>query len=433
MIDESLRDEIREKRPLRRLYLDMNAYFASVEQAEDPSLRGRPIAVAPLEADTTFIIAASVEAKRHGVKTGHMVGDAKARLPELLIVPARPPLYVHYHRRIIEVVEDVLPVLKVCSIDEMKFGLIGRETHPENAREIGLRMKAAVREGVAENLTCSVGIAPNSFVAKIATDLQKPDGMIVIQAHELPNRLEGMRLTEFPGINKKMEVRLKAAGIFSGADLIRRSEKELEYAFGSITGLRWWHLLRGVELKEEESLQKSLSHSHVLPPELRTDQGARDVLLRLAAKASARLRSNGLWAETMGIFVKGRERSWKASAHLDSSQDTFAITQKILDLWKSRDFSSPYMTGLAFGDLKPIEHVTPSLFADHDRSHAQQAASKALDALNQKFGKNTVFLASIEAVKGSATEKIAFNKTWLFDEGKDDNDGAGTTFRGLKR
>ena len=127
---------LRDERPLRVLFLDLNAYFASVEQQERPELRGRPIAVVPVMADTSFVIAASYDAKKFGIKTGTQIGEAKALCPELELVDARPPLYVGYHNRIIEVAESVLPVDKVCSIDEMRFRLIGTERSPECAVEL---------------------------------------------------------------------------------------------------------------------------------------------------------------------------------------------------------------------------------------------------------------------------------------------------------
>jgi DNA polymerase-4 len=416
-------------KPLRWLYLDMNAYFASVEQAEDPSLVGRPVAVVPMLADSTFIIAASRECKKLGVKTGMRVGDAKLKIPEILLIPGRPALYVHYHRRIQEVTEQVLPINKVCSIDEMKYRLLGEEREPEEARKIAALMKRALFEGVSPVMTASVGIAPNAFLAKLGTDLQKPDGLVVIESKDLPEKIRGLKLTEFAGINRKMEARLKAVGIFTSDDMVTKSEQELRRAFQSVTGARWWYLIRGEELPEQADPQKSLSHSHVLPPELRTRQGARDVLLRLAHKAAARLRSKELEAGSLSIYVSGRGKGWEAHTHLDGCQDTFTLIQEILKLWEGADFESCQQVGLNLTDLFPFGQRTPSLFSDLEKKREAVKASQAMDAINQKFGKNSVFLASLEKVKGTATEKIAFNKTWLFAEGKGDHEWP-NTFQG---
>lgn len=407
------------------LFLDLNAYFASVEQQEQPALRGRPIAVCPVMADSSFVIAASYEAKRYGVKTGTMIGDARAMCPDIQLVPAQPPLYAHYHRRVLEAVETVLPIDKVCSIDEMRFRLLGVERQPEVAGQIALRMKAALREHVGECLTASIGIAPNSFLAKLGTDLQKPDGLVVIAAEDLPDRLRGLRLTEFAGINKRMEARLQAAGIFDSDGMIAASRKDLARAFGSIVGERWWYLLRGYEVPEVDHGRKTLGHSHVLPPDLRTDGGCREVLLRLIQKASARLRSNGLWAKGIAVHVSGK-KSWGAKTRTDPTQDTIEINERFHEMWSGRDFEGPRSVGVVFYDLCDGAAVTPSLFS----SGAERIElNRAVDDANQRFGKNTVYLAGMQGAKDAAQEKIAFNKTWLFSEGKGDNEWP-DTFRG---
>jgi DNA polymerase-4 len=193
---------------LRYLFLDLNSYFASVEQQEYPELRGKPVAVVPVEADTSFVIAASYEAKKFGVKTLTQIGEAKRLCPELICVMGHHSMYAAYHKRVIEVAETVLPVDEVCSIDEMRFKLLKTESPPDIARGLALKIKAAIREQIGECMTSSIGIAPNSFLAKVGTELQKPDGLVVIEAKDLPDVLHRLDLTGFPGINKRIEVRL---------------------------------------------------------------------------------------------------------------------------------------------------------------------------------------------------------------------------------
>lgn len=330
----------------------------------------------------------------------------------------RPPLYVHYHERILAAVDTVLPVDKVLSIDEMQFKLIGTERTPQNAERLALRLKQAVRKHVGEQMTCSVGAAPNAFLAKLATDLQKPDGLVILQAGDLPDRLRGLRLTEFAGINRRMEARLQAAGIFNSDGLVDASRAELERAFGSVVGARWWYLLRGYELGLPDNERRSLGHSHVLPPDMRSDDGAYKVLLRLAQKACARLRSNGLYASSMHLSVQGFTKSWSAKAKLPSTQDSVAVNAEIAKLWAGRCFVRPRVVGITFGELSERQVVTPSLF---DVSLDNAELNRAIDHVNQKFGKNTIYLAALERARDAADEKIAFNKTSLFREGKDDN------------
>lgn len=381
-----------------------------------------------MDADTSFVIAASYEAKAFGVKTGTLIRDAKFMCPGLVLAKARPTVYVAYHKRVQEVAEKVLPIDKVCSIDEMRFRLIGEEQQPGRARELALEMKKRLREDIGPAMTASIGIAPNAFLAKIGTELQKPDGLVTLTQHDLPERLYSLKLTDFTGINRRMQARLNAAGIFSAQDLCQTPRSELRQAFGSVIGERWWYLLRGFDMPEEETDRKSLSHSHVLPPVLRNEKGCRDVLMRLLQKASARLRENNLWTEHLTVYVNGFDRSWEAHAALPPTQDTVTMNEALLRLWPSHDFVRPRGVGVVLSRLKERTGVTPSLFEEtQDRADLMTA----VDTVNKKFGKNSVFIAGMEKAKNSADEKIAFNKTWLFQEGKGDNEWV-DTFRGLR-
>lgn len=406
------------ERPLGALFLDLNSYFASVEQQEDPNLQGKPVAVAPLYADTTMVIAASYEAKAFGVKCGTMVRDARRMCPDITIVSGRPPLYVSYHKRVLEVLEDVLHIEEVHSIDEMRFKLMGDERVPENARRIALKMKKAIADHVGPCLTSSIGIAPNPFLAKVATEIEKPNGLVTLTAKDLPHALYGLKLTDFAGLNYRMKARLNGCGIFTSKDLCGAQRHELHRAFGSIIGERWWYLLRGFDLPYAATRRKSLGHSHILPPELRTEDGCRDVLLRLLQKASARLRSEGLRTSSMTVFVSGFKRSWECRIKLPPTQDTITLTEWFYKEWPNHDYEQPRGVGVTFHDLRLQDEFTPSLF---DNLADRTLLNRAVDKVNQKFGKNSIYLASLDKVKDRAGEKIAFNKTWLFQEGKDDN------------
>src|SRR6202046_4839849 len=174
---------------LRWLFLDLNSYFASVEQELRPELRDRPMAVVPLLADTTCCIAASYEAKKYGVRTGTQVGEAKRLCPGIVLVEARHELYVDYHHRIVEAVESCVPVTAVLSIDEMACRLMGRERPLLAAIDLARRVKDRIRERVGPMLRSSVGLATNRYLAKIASDMEKPDGLVALPLDILPRAL----------------------------------------------------------------------------------------------------------------------------------------------------------------------------------------------------------------------------------------------------
>src|ERR1035438_4748187 len=153
---------------LNLLFVYFNSYFASVEQQVRPELRGQPVGIVPMMADTTCCIAASYEAKACGVKTGTIVAEAKRLCPGLVLVEGRHELYVAYHHRIVEAVESCLPVTAVLSIDEMACRLMGRERPLVAALELGRRVKARIRERVGPMMRSSVGLATNRYLAKVA-------------------------------------------------------------------------------------------------------------------------------------------------------------------------------------------------------------------------------------------------------------------------
>ncbi len=418
MVDGTLPIEQRE-RPLRYLFLDFNSYFASIEQQENPALRGKPVAVAPVDAETTCCIAASYEARAYGVKCGTMIGDARRMCPGLVVVRGDHAVYAAYHERIEKVVQEILPIDEKLSIDEMSFRLLGTERTPAVAMEIAREMKRRIRERVGVAITCSIGIAPNPFLAKVATELQKPDGLVVIMAGELPQRLYGLKLTDFPGINRRMNARLNASGILTTEAMCAASRFELTRAFGSIVGERWWYLLRGVDLKQEKHSRGSFSHSHVLPPGLRTEEGSRTVLIRLLYKAAMRLRAEGLWTEGLSFGVSSFGKSWDAYVPLPPTQDSTTLAEALNKEWVHRDFEGPRKVWCVLTHLKPAEAVTPSLF--DERKGDVVAMSQAIDRMNARFGKLKVYPAPIHGVRDTAEERIAFGKTKLLSEGAGDD------------
>src|SRR5580658_9777399 len=289
---------------LNWLFVDLNSYFASVEQEVRPELRGRPVAVVPMMADTTVCIAASYEAKNYGVKTGTVVADAKRLCPGIVFVEGRHEIYVDYHHRIIEAIETCVPVTSVQSIDEMACRLIGRERPLRAALDLGRRVKATIRERVGPMLRSSVGLATSRYLAKIASDMEKPDGLVALPLDILPRALRQLTLRDLPGIGAKTEKRLNEKGIRTMDDLLALDREHAGELWGSVWGERLFHWLKGedFDMSETEHL-KSLSHQHVLAPEMRTPEKAWAVAHKLLHKAAMRLRAGGLWASSIGLAI----------------------------------------------------------------------------------------------------------------------------------
>ncbi len=395
--------------PLRALYIDFNSYFASVEQQLQPRLRGRPIAVLPVMAETTCCIAASYEAKRHGVKTGTLVSDARKLCPDIHFVEARPAVYVELHHRLVEAVESCLHVSRVLSIDEMVCHLTGSDRRRERALGLAQRIKGAIAARVGSELRSSIGIAPNAFLAKVASDMKKPDGLIVIEDKDLPACLYGLELRDLCGIGKAMEQRLHRGGIRTVRELCAGSREKLRQAWGSVEGERVHARLRGEEVPDLPSQRGSVSHSHVLPPELRTPQAAFSVLHRLLQKAAMRLRSYGCIAGAMQVKIRFRNGTgWEKQALFDPTNDTLVLLEVLQHLWQDfprKNRVQPLSVAVVLSRLDEQGHQVRSLF-DAGRSHDQLNA--VIDSINLRYGKQTLYFGGAHTALQAAPMRIAF-------------------------
>ena len=402
--------------PLRHLFVDMNSYFASVEQHDDPRLRGKPVAVVPMKANTTCCLAASYQAKRFGIKTGMPVWQAMQLCPQLITVVGRHERYVEIHKQIIRAVGRCVPVAKVMSIDEMACSLMGEEREPEKATAIAQAIKAELRQSVGEVLTCSIGVAPNVMLAKVAGDMHKPDGLTVIRSEELPARLYPLKITDFPGIGPRMGKRFARYGVFTTQQLIALTVRELAVIWGSkVHADRWYHLLRGEDVPDVPTRRRTVGHSHVLPPALRTPDAARGVMIRLIHKACARLRSIDYWAGSMAVGVRYLDGGrWHTACQLPHCQETLNWLLAFGKLWDTRpaDAGPILQVWMVLTDLKPAEAATPSLFPEErqvtDLSHA-------MDAINRKFGKHAVRFGGVVGSEDTAPTRIAFTQIPKFN------------------
>src|SRR5690242_6708375 len=311
---------------LRSLLVDFNSYFASVEQEAEPRLRGRPLGVVPMLADTTVCIAASVEAKTFGVKTGTKVAEARRLCPQIEFVIARHELYIDYHHRAVAAVDSVVPVRAVLSIDEMDCELTGRWREPARALELARKVKSTIGTQVGAHLRTSIGIGPNTFIAKTASDMVKPDGLVMIEKSELPERLFDLPVRALSGVGKQMEKRLARFKIHTVRDLAARSAEELRSVWGGIGGDIMYSRIRGEEQHERGGDTHSISHSSVIGPDHRNPDHAFAVLNRLTQKAAMRLRKAQYYAARLSVGIKYLDGShWATEMRLVDTQDTVAF------------------------------------------------------------------------------------------------------------
>lgn len=391
---------------LRCLFVDFNSYFASVEQYDEARLRDRPVGVVPVLAATTCCIAASSEAKAFGVKTGTPVWEALERCPEIKLVEARPARYVELHHQLMQAIEDCIPHGKAESIDEVPCWLIGRERQRGNAEAIARNIKQTLFDRFGPTIRCSIGIAPNKFLAKTASDMVKPDGLTVIEQQDLPHKLHTLELRDLCGIGPSMEHRLRFAGIDSVEQLCAAPREYLRAAWGSIEGERYWLKLRGFDLPSLPTRRGSIGHSHVLGPELRSYKGMRAVLFKLLAKAAMRLRHEHFLASGLSIRIRfvGLESRFERDlvfAPLDDTPTVLHLLGEQLDAleqaierkrWNPKRHP-PLSVAVTLVGLEPMGSVTEELMVERQQG---KRVCAVLDRINQRYGNNALYFGAMQ-------------------------------------
>lgn len=403
------------------LFLDLNSFFASVEQHLDPSLRGKPVAVVPVDSDATCAIAASQEAKKFGIKTGTNIGDARRACPELITVMASHDVYVDFHHKVITEVERHFPVHVIGSIDEMACKLDAPRRPLLAAMDLAKRIKRGLRERVGECITCSVGLAPNRFLAKVASDMQKPDGLVTLLAEELPGRLLELELRDLCGIGRRMEPRLHACGIRTMRDLWEAERETLHRAWGGVCGDRFWHALHGGASEDDPPAQhRTLGHSHVLAPELRTPPEAGIVARRLLLKAASRLRRMHYRATHLHLSVRTEDGPrCEAQAKFEPACDSIVLARVLAELWQRvmqqarwQRVKKVSVTLMGLEAESQPQQLDLFVSAAEDASRERREhLSRVLDKINQKRGRDSVVIGfTPNTVRTFSGTKIAFTR-----------------------
>jgi DNA polymerase-4 len=400
---------LKQMQDLNWLYFDLNSYFATIEQQVDPSLRGKPVVVVPLLSDSTCAIAASYEAKLKDIKTGAKIYEAKKLCPELICIKGRRNLYVEYHKRIFLEINKLLFVDAVCSIDEGAGRLTGKYQQEEEAIRLAQNIKLAIKQDVGDYITCSIGIAPTKYLAKIAAEMEKPDGLTVITAENIPSKLLKLSLRYIPGVGYRVLKRLHSAGIDTVEKLYGCSSGHLQTIWGSIYGKKCWYLLRGYQLAENVVKNQVIGHSRILGPEVRKISAARNVAAELAIKAAKRLREKELYATYIGLYLKTFNKVvHKTYVRISPSCDNATILEQVFKAWdrliQQYSLSSLRQVGLSLGGL--IQKPRQLSFDDLGGKQVQENLSLVMDNINKRFGPHTVSIGTLS--NADREDPIAF-------------------------
>lgn len=416
-------------RALRFLFIDFNAYFASVEQHDEPALRGRPVIVTPLKSEHSGAIAASYEAKAIGIKRGTTVIEARRLCPDIAIRPARHDRYVAVHHQLMREIERHLPIERICSIDECACRLNPDEADdPEKGKTLARAIKRGIAKRIGPALRCSIGLSASSLLAKLAAEMHKPDGLTVIDIATLPDALTDLPLRKIPGIGGGVEARLARAGVNDFPSLWALAPKQARSIWGSVQGERFLYALKGHDVPELGApTKRMIGHSRVLSGKHRLSEGARIVARALLLKAASRLRHCGLYAGAMSLSVKGTDSGrFAQEARLRATQNSWRFLDELDVLWRKMEaLLTPraIRSGKSALQLKQVTvylHTLSDrpperdLFVPRECDHIDRAQARLwerIDGINRRYGKPQVILASQSGLDlNYLGVKIAFSR-----------------------
>jgi DNA polymerase IV len=402
---------------LGSLYLDFDSFFASAEQHLRPELRRRPVGVTPLPGESSSLIAASREAKVFGFKVGTSVREARQVCPDITIVTARPDEYVRLHHAILAVIGQVLPVKAVRSIDELTCELLWNEQ--ARARDLALEIKAALAKAFSPVLTCSIGVGPNELIAKIAAEMNKPDGLVIIPPSALPEALYGLKLKDVPGIASGHAERLSRAGIVDMRGLLALAPKQMRALWGNVEGERMHVALHGGEVQRPATQRSMFGHSRVLPPDWRSPKQIAGCARLLLAKAARRLRREGFHARALSFDIRQRDKSrWHGEDRFPPAGDDRvfmeALTRLLRQAYISGAMQNAKSVYVMLHDISPAGEIRPDLLlTDNEKAERErwEKLSGVTDRLAARFGHSAAMLGvQLQPPGGFAGAKIAFGR-----------------------
>ena len=388
------------------MLVDMNSFFASVEQQANPFFRGKPLGVCASLHETSCLIAASKEAKKLGIKTGTLIYQAKKIYPGIILVESEPEKYRRVNHELIRILSDYSPNIEVYSIDE---AFVDLRDMPSNPLKIGAEIKRRIKEEVGEFLTCSVGIGPNKFIAKLAADLKKPDGLSVIWRDQLHAVYETKSLKDLWGVSYGWIRRLEKLGITKPKQLLTYPVQNLISIFGK-PGFYLWQRVNGLEedeIRNNSDPPKSFGHSWVLNFRTTSKDKLKPVILRLAEKAAVRMRKENFHAYGMYLNITLVDRHiYGRSKKLTHPINTgLQLYQESVSLWKDWKFKTEVLhIAVGFSHLK-LESSQMVLFGKNNFS-----LIPALDKINEKYGDFTIRSGLLTLTSDYAPDAIAFGK-----------------------
>ena len=373
------------------LHVDMDAFYASIEQRDNPNLRGKPVVVGG-GANRGVVAAASYESRVFGIRSAMPMAQARRRCPELVRVAPRMSHYQDVSRQIFAVFNEFTPLVEGLSLDEAFLDVTSSRRLFGSGRRIAMAIKDRIRERTG--LTASVGVAANKLVAKIASDLDKPDGLVVVGPEQVNAVLDPLPVAVIPGIGKRTLERLDAIGVHTIAELRRAPDRDLEPVFGRFTR-KTRERASGIDDRAVVASrgEKSISNEQTYDIDLCDRRDMERQLLRLTERTAGRLRKAALSAGTVQVKIRQSDfRTFTRQKRLkppgNGTDQIYAVARELLAAWLSGNPDARIrLLGVGCSSLAPADQ--PDLFGDGDSGRASEF-DRAIDEIRDRFGSDSL-------------------------------------------
>jgi len=384
------------------LHVDMDAFYASVEELDNPQLKGRCVVVGG-QSKRSVVSAANYAARRFGVHSAMPVFQARKRCPGAIFLPPRIHRYKELSPKIISILREFSPLVEPVSIDEAYVDITGCEKLFGGVREIALSIKERISERL--DLVCSLGAAPNKFLAKIASDMDKPDGLTIIMPEDVDQFIESLPIHKVPGVGKNTHDKLKLMGVKTLGDVKKCPEEVLVRRFGTF-GRRLAKLADGIDrsIVTPVSETKSVSAEETLPEDTENKDVLGKYILKQSEKIGRELRKLGMRARTISVKIKHSDfkqitRSVTIKEPTQSSDVIIREAAQLLENYRMPDKTRRIGVGVS-NLVSGVEQVQTDIFErDNTKNSNWQKLDKAIDTITDKFGTEIIKRAGLKGRK----------------------------------
>ena len=396
------------------MHIDLNSCFATVEQQANPHLRGKPLVIATYTSPGGCVLAPSIEAKKYGIKVGMTVRDARLIYKNIIVRDPDPILVRDVHVKFRNICKTYSPTVIPKSIDEVVIDFANTPALQRGLINIAQEIKARFRDEIGEWISCNVGISTNRFLAKLAASLHKPDGLDVVDYHNLETIYSQIKLTDLNGINIRYEARLNAVGIFTPLQFFEASAVFLKKSvFKSIIGYHWYLRLHGFEIDDVEFKRKSYGQDYSLGKKTSDRQILAKYIMEMCEKLGRRMRHAekaalgvhiGLIYENWTYWHRGR----KVYQPLYSTQEIFTKAMWVFN--QQPDIKTIAKISVSCYDLIPCKTNQLSLL-DDVQIEKKTNLTNALDKINDRYGEYVITPALMMGMNDLIIDRVAFGGT----------------------